>query len=176
VDAIVHGALYHPEDLSQDPRWPEYGLRVSKLGVASMLSYRLGHNYGNLGDEVDPHSDSLIAGLNVYASRVAAFDDAAVQVGLVLATHAAALVAGEVNREKAKNLERGLQTNRDIGVAVGILMAQHRVTRSEAFNLLRIVSQNYNRKVHDVAEEVIETGALPPLHAQRNARRVVRRK
>jgi AmiR/NasT family two-component response regulator len=103
----------------------------------------------------------LVAGLNVYANRVAAFDDAAVQTGLLLATHAAALVAAEVNREKAKSLERGLYTNRDIGVAIGILMAQHKITRAQAFNLLRIVSQNSNRKVHVIAEELIETGVLP---------------
>jgi len=57
---------------------------------------------------------------------------------LFLATHAVALVGAEVSREKAKNLERGLQTNRDIGVAVGILMAQNKITRTQAFDLLRI--------------------------------------
>jgi len=175
VDAIVHATLYHPEDLSQDPRWPEYGVRVSELGVASVLSYRLGLNYGNPGDGANPCSDGLVAGLNVYAGRVAAFDDAAVQTGLLLATHAAALVAAEVNREKAKNLERGFQTNRDIGVAVGILMAQNKITRTQAFDLLRIGSQNSNRKVHEIAEELIETGVLPSFHVKRNGRRVVRK-
>jgi hypothetical protein len=175
VDAIVRSTLYHPDDLSQDPRWPEYGVRVGELGVASVLSYRLGLNYGNPGDGANPCSDGLVAGLNVYASRVAAFDDAAVQTGLLLATHAAALVAAEVNREKAKSLERGLYTNRDIGVAIGILMAQHKITRAQAFNLLRIVSQNSNRKVHVIAEELIETGVLPSLHVERNGRQFVRK-
>jgi len=39
-------------------------------------------------------------------------------------------------------------------------MGQHKLTREQAFDLLRIASQNANRKLHEVALDVIDTGAV----------------
>jgi ANTAR domain/PAS fold len=58
-------------------------------------------------------------------------------------------------------LQIALETNRDIGTAIGILMHRHKVDRETARNLLRAVSQQSNRKVRDLALRVIETGTLP---------------
>ena len=38
----------------------------------------------------------------------------------------------------------------DIGVAMGVLMTQYKITRSQAFDLLRVASQNTNRKLVDI--------------------------
>ncbi len=62
---------------------------------------------------------------------------------------------------KAENLETALSTNRTIGMAVGVLMTSHRVTSEQAFDLLRMHSNNSNRKLRDVAEEVVLTGETP---------------
>ena len=118
----------------------------------SMLSYRL---------HTELAASELIAGLNLYADRPSAFDATAVEVGLLLATHGSLAIAAAFNRERADNLERALRTSRDIGVAMGVLMTQHKITRDQAFDLLRIVSQNSNRKLHEVAVVVGETGDLP---------------
>jgi AmiR/NasT family two-component response regulator len=59
------------------------------------------------------------------------------------------------------NLQLALASNRRIGTAVGILMAQGRITDSAAFDLLRLASQHTHRKLRDIADEVILTGALP---------------
>jgi len=64
-------------------------------------------------------------------------------------------------RDKAMHLELALGTSRDIGVAIGIIMATEKVTRDCAFTMLRMVSQHTNRKISVLALEVIETGALP---------------
>ncbi len=53
-----------------------------------------------------------------------------------------------------------MDSNREIGVAMGILMHQHRLTRDQAFDLLRVASQDTNRKLADVAEDVADTGVL----------------
>jgi AmiR/NasT family two-component response regulator len=45
-------------------------------------------------------------------------------------------------------------------MAMGILMARHQVTDDQAFDLLRIASQNSNRKLADIARDVCDTGAL----------------
>jgi hypothetical protein len=152
VDAILDKTLYRPVDLRVDDRWPEYGARVHKeLGWTSMLSYRLGS---------DLTEDDGVAGLNMYSSQVHGFDEESVDVGLLLATHSALAIAVDVHRERANNLERALDSSREIGVAIGVLMARHQMSREQAFDALRIASQNQNRKLRDIAIDVAETGLL----------------
>jgi hypothetical protein len=153
VDAVLEETRYQPKDLRHDHRWPEFGRRVHKeVGWTSMLSFRLFSELAVV---------EVLAGLNLYAEQADAFGPEAVQVGLLLATHGAVAVAAQVNRDKSENLQRALQTNRDIGVAVGVLMTRHLLTQDQAFDLLRVASQNLNRKLLDVAVEVGDTGALP---------------
>ncbi len=90
-----------------------------------------------------------------------AFSDTTVEVGLLLATHASMAVAAHISSDQAANLEKALESNRDIGVAMGMLMAQHKLTRTNAFDLLRVTSQHTNRKINDLAAEVGDTGVLP---------------
>lgn len=62
---------------------------------------------------------------------------------------------------EALHLKRALAHSRDIGAAVGVLMSRHMVTQDEAFQLLRRASQDQNRKLHNMAQDVIQTGELP---------------
>lgn len=150
IDAIVDQAIYNPQDLASDERWPEYGRRVqAELGLSSMLSYRMNLEFAG-----------VIAGLNLYGREPDAFDEHDLAEGLLLTTHAAQAVSAAHLRDRAENLERALSSNRDIGTAVGVLMAQHKLTGDQAFDLLRIASQNTNRKLQAVALDVIDTGAL----------------
>lgn len=150
VDAVVEGSVFHTNDLPADERWPEFGLRAaSVLGIRSMLAYRL------LIDD-----EQAVAGLNVYSTELDAFDEQAVTVGFLLATHGALAVNAAMRQERVDNLGRALETNRRIATAVGILMAQHNLTSDQAFNVLSVASQRSNRKVQVVAEELIENGSL----------------
>ena len=47
------------------------------------------------------------------------------------------------------------------GAAMGVLMQAHKITDLDAFDLLRLASQRSHRKLPDVAEDVLLTGALP---------------
>jgi hypothetical protein len=62
------------------------------------------------------------------------------------------------------HLEIALNSNRDIGTAIGILMTTHLVTQAQAFTMLRTASQHGHRKLRDIANDVIFTGslAMPP--------------
>ncbi|GAA1902419.1 ANTAR domain-containing protein [Lapillicoccus jejuensis] len=60
------------------------------------------------------------------------------------------------------NLRLALDSNRQIGMAVGILMALRGATESDAFDDLVQVSRTTNRKVREVAADVVQTGELPP--------------
>lgn len=68
---------------------------------------------------------------------------------------------GVIDRAKIANLETALVSARRIGAAMGVLMASQKVTDEEAFDLLRRASQNNQRKLRDVAEDVMLTGTLP---------------
>jgi AmiR/NasT family two-component response regulator len=58
------------------------------------------------------------------------------------------------------NLECALESNRRIGMAIGILMCQRQLTDDQAFAILRTQSQRRHVKVRDLAESVIFTGTL----------------
>jgi ANTAR domain/GAF domain len=151
VDAVLDDSVYLTGDASSEPRWGGWGQRVStEVGVNSVLSQRL-HLHEQVG---------VVAGLNIYSGGKDAFDQASVGVALVLATHGAVVLSEQLATNRADNLMKGLQSNREIGVAMGILMQGHRFTRQEAFDVLRVASQNSNRKLADIAAEVADTGTL----------------
>jgi len=157
LDAIVAETMYRPRDLRNDERWPVYGRRVAdEIGFLSMLSYRM----------VLP-ADDTVAGLNLYAEQVDAFTDRDAMIGLLMATHGAHTAALKMYERQVQNLTVALSTNRHIGTAIGVLMATHKVTSEQAFDLLRIASQNTNRKLAEIALDVIETGMIDvrPLRA-----------
>jgi len=104
--------------------------------------------------------DDVVTGLNVYSRQADAFTVWAQTVGLLLATHGALAVANARARERSEHLSRALLSNREIGVAIGILMATHRVSRDDALGLLRIASQHTNRKLADLASQVADMGEL----------------
>ena len=58
-------------------------------------------------------------------------------------------------------LRQALQTNRTIGTAVGMVMTQFGLDQQRAFQVLVRSSQQGNRKLHDIAAEVVRTGSLP---------------
>ncbi|EWT01329.1 hypothetical protein N865_10950 [Intrasporangium oryzae NRRL B-24470] len=66
---------------------------------------------------------------------------------------------------ETENLKKALEHSRDIGAAVGVLMAFEKLTQDEAFELLRHASQDQNVKLYALAREVLDTGQLPaPSH------------
>ena len=150
VDAIIERTVFAPIDLMTDPRWPVFGPKVAEtLGFRSMLSLRL----------LTDVPDSLY-GLNIYGRRPEAFDRQAVLGGLLVGTYASSVVRSSGSREKILNLERALESNRQIGMAVGVIMATYRLTSERSFELLRLASMNHNRKLRDIADSVVLTGTL----------------
>ena len=150
MDAIIDDTVYRSGDIARDTRWPEFGTRAhAETGATSMMSLRL-----------FMEGDERIAGLNLYSTRTDAFDDNAHVIATVVATHCATALIAATARERAENLQRALSSNRRIGMAMGVLMASHKLTEDDAFTLLRIASQNTNRKLTDIADDVITTGTL----------------
>ena len=150
VDAILEHTSFATGDLAEDTQWPAFARRATETTpVRSVLSFRL------FLEDTD-----AIAGLNLYATKPDAFDETSELVGMLLATHGALAIAVAGAREIAAGLKLALDSNRDIGVAMGILMVTYKVTRDQAFDLLRLASQHANRKLRDVAAGIVETGTL----------------
>ncbi|MGY1729876.1 ANTAR domain-containing protein [Geodermatophilus sp. SYSU D01045] len=66
----------------------------------------------------------------------------------------------QVADEQLTHLRIAVETNRRIGMAIGILMALRKVDEEAAFGLLRTASSHRNVKLRLVAEEVIRTGTV----------------
>ncbi len=151
VDAVLEDSVYVSGDVANDQRWPQWGARVQgDLGVRSVLSQRL-----RLSSDA-----GVIAGLNLYSDAADAFDERARATGLVLATHGGLLMNTMLANDRVRNLRRALKSNRLIGVAMGVLMHEHRLSQAQAFDVLRAASQDSNRKLADIAVEVVDTGTL----------------
>ncbi len=73
-------------------------------------------------------------------------------------THPAAHAPGD----EVEQLRTALVSNRRISMAIGILMRDRNIDEDQAFGCLRRVSQDSNRKLRDVAEEVIQHRRLTP--------------
>jgi transcriptional regulator with GAF, ATPase, and Fis domain len=150
IDAIIEADSYRANDLAGEGRWPDFTAAVVReTGIRSMLSHRLFLR------------EDTLAALNLYAARPFAFDDHDTGLAAIFAAHAALAYQAALDHERVDNLETALQSNRRIGMAIGILMAVRKVTADDAFHLMRRLSQQSHRKLAEIAEDVIFTGDLP---------------
>src|SRR3954451_10874856 len=145
LDAMWKQQTVRVNDLAADPRWPVLGPRAGERGVGSMLCLQL-----------FVHEDTLGA-LDLLAHEKAAFTDESEHIGLLLASHAAIAVA---DAQKLGHATMALANRDIIGQAKGILMERFRLTADQAFDVLAEVSQDTNRKLYAVAEELTRTGTL----------------
>lgn len=151
LDALDGDDVVVVTDLATDDRWPEFARHcTARTPIRSMLGVRL---------FIDGRDR---AAMNLYAEDTDQFGDLAVGVASMFAPFVALAVQSTLNEERADNLEHALRTSRQIGTAMGILMARDLVTSDEAFRLLSRASQHLNRKLRDIAAEVELTGSLPP--------------
>lgn len=153
LQALEQQNVCRSDDLGSDARWPAFGRAVTaETEAVSMMSHRL-----FLKDA------DAIGALNLYSRQRAAFAPLELTVLDGLAAHCAIALAAVAEREQNQHLRAALETNRDIGVAVGIVMATKLMTKQHAFDALRLASQHTHRKLYLVALDVIETGELPPI-------------
>ncbi|WP_409484064.1 ANTAR domain-containing protein [Arsenicicoccus dermatophilus] len=144
VDAILDEAYQHDPDLSDGTPWPELAARVlAETPVRGMIGYRL------LLDE------QKVGSLDLFSDTPHAMDRAAADQGAVLASFASVAVMGVRAQDTSTHLERALGTSREIGKAIGLLMAAHRVDDERAFEILRKTSQDLNIRLATLAEEIV---------------------
>ena len=146
-DALHTHEIVLGRDLATDARWPSWGPHVAKeIGVGSIVSYRLFT------------ADDTLGAMNLYSLRTDAFDTEDIDNGGALAAHVAVALAEAQN---VTHLETAINVRTLIGRAEGILMERFDLSPTQAFAVLRRVSQDRNIKLNRVAEELVRTRETP---------------
>ncbi|WP_041289953.1 GAF and ANTAR domain-containing protein [Kribbella flavida] len=109
------------------------------------------------------HLPMLVAGrpeavLSLYSDKPDGFTDDDLAVAHILAQHGSAAVAAARNQV---SLTEAVDARKLVGQALGILMERYRLDEVRAFEVLRRYSQDNNRKLRDVAQELLDTRELP---------------
>jgi len=151
LDAALGGLPVEIPDARVEQRWPLYVSSFLERGALSAIAVPV------------PAAD-LVAGLNVYAPTANAFSDADRWVLAQFAAHAGVLLTNmdalQDARELAENLQKAMEYRSVIEQAKGILVERHKLTPDQAFRMLVEASMHTNRKVRDLAEDLVQTGEM----------------
>ncbi len=140
--AVLHASTW-PQDVAEHQ--PESESVVTEVKVPASGEHAGYHAIVSMRFGFPDHSHPFIARLLVERA-IANVEQA--RLAEIAARH----------KDEAVHLAIALSTNRDIGVAVGIVMTNHALNRDEAFALLSRASQTTNRKLHEIALEVVRVG------------------
>jgi GAF domain-containing protein len=136
------------DDIEHDERWPRFSASARANGVRSSLSLPL-----------VLAGDNMFGVFNIYGKVVAGFTDHDEQLCQGFAAQASIVVSNAqaywAAFELSENLTKAMQTRAAIEQAKGALMSTHRIDADAAFEMLRQRSQRSNRKLHDVAADVL---------------------
>jgi len=139
-------SVYVP-DLPRDPRWPNWGPRLTEAtGARSVLTFRL----FTIKD--------IIGALSMYSTQADAFSAEDKAEGLALAAHIAIAV---IAAQKLDRYETALDSRTVIAQACGIVMERYDVDAVRAFALLTRLSSTHNVKIRDIAAELVLTRNIP---------------
>lgn len=160
LEALRTGEVVEVTDQLTDTRWNGYAPRARAQGVRSTLCLPL---------LVDGRS---MGALNLYSTdRANAFGDEIREQATAFAGRASVALTLTIRHAEqastSQQLEEALASRSVIDQAIGMLMAEQRCDAHTAFDLLRRHSQNHNRKLREVAEELIarvsgQPPTLPP--------------
>jgi GAF domain-containing protein len=155
LEVLRTGEAIGVPDLADDERWGSYRIHALAYGVRSSLSLPL---------DIDGETRGA---LNLYAKIAHSFDEAADRCAAFARQAATALtlvVRSAAQTTLEEQLRAAVETRGVVDQAVGIVMGQQRIGASEAFAILRNASQTRNRKLRDIAADLIETvTGKPPL-------------
>jgi GAF domain-containing protein len=154
VDSLTFDQVVSTPDLAADDRWPQLLPDLPDRGVRAVLGVPL-------------HANNLAVGsLNVYRNRPGEWDPSEVTAlkaygRLVESLLATALQAHE-RGQLAEQLQHALNHRVVIERAIGLVMGRENLGPVDAFNELRRTARSSERKVADVAAELLATLPISP--------------
>jgi ANTAR domain/GAF domain len=145
VDAITDEAWQLDSNLQRSSQWPQLARRVvAETPVRGMAGFRT------------LVRDTKVGALNFFSDTPDALTPASATEGAIVAAFVSVALAAADQHEEAATLRAGLESNREIGKAIGLLMAGHKINSDAAFAQLKKASQDLNLKIADVAREVVD--------------------
>jgi GAF domain-containing protein len=140
IQAAVGDVVVRTDDFRHEVRWPHYSPAVVEIGVLSGISFKLFT------------ADQTAGALDLFGFRPCEWSTEDETIGSVLAAQATAAI---VANKRGRQLETALLSRDRIGQAKGIIMERYRVDDIQAFEMLRVLSQESNIKLTEVAQKVI---------------------
>ena len=147
MDAALSGDTIVIAEGNEEDRYPDFCAVAVRVGIRASLSVGM------------PVPQRVVGALNLYAHAPGAFDKAAVELAQQFAGFGAvALVNAALIESKvalAGQLEQAMASRAVIEQAKGILMGQQNCGADQAFAELVKWSQRANRKLHDIAGDIV---------------------
>jgi len=145
LSALHHQVVEHVV-VGQDGRWPGFEAEAEGHGVRASISSPLLDENGVRG------------ALNLYSACGFAHgaEATARTFGAELAAAAARATVYVDQTAMARQLQEAMDARAEIEQAKGILIANERCSADQAFDILRQASQRQNRKLRDVARELVQ--------------------
>jgi GAF domain-containing protein len=140
VEAGEHDETVVVRHAADEQRWPAYLEKALPAGLRSQLGVRLATD-----------GQGLIC-LNLHSTTHDDIDDGAIGVAEHFAVHAG-LALGRARQED--HLRTAIGTRTVIGTAIGILMERIGLDRQQAFDHLVAESSRLNRKLREVAADLV---------------------
>jgi GAF domain-containing protein len=151
VDALTFDRTVPSTDLAADDRWPVLVPELPDAGVRAVLGVPLRVDHITVGS------------LNVYRDRPHRWDDSELVALTAFGTLVEGLLRAALHARDREHLAQQLQHALDHRVvierAVGVIMGRENVNAVQAFNTLRRQARSAQRKVADVAAELL--AAIP---------------
>ena len=141
VDAMTADEVVTMQGAHDEQRWPHYVGQALELGLRSQLGVRL------------RSSRHGVVGLNLYSTSHDEIEPGSVGVAEHFAVHAG-IALGHIRQEE--QLRTAIGTRTVIGTAVGIVMERFGLSRDQAFSYLVRQSSQANRKLRELAREMVE--------------------
>jgi len=150
LQALAELTLVRSPDLTGETRWGSFvRAALARTPVRGVVSCSLAGG---------GHRD---VSLNLYADEPIEPDGLDGEVLAAVAGACSMALSAIDQRHRADNLERALAGGRRIGTAIGVLMASRRFTEEQAFEAMKRVSQHSNRKLRELADDIVAIGELP---------------
>lgn len=144
VDAILTDRYELDPDITQGSVWPELARHVlEQTPVRGMVGYRIMDGARKVG------------ALNLYSDTPGALTEESATMGAIVAAFASVALTAAAQHQSAGSLREALDSNREIGKAIGILMATRQLSDEDAFALLRRTSNEMNVRLAVVAQELL---------------------
>ncbi len=141
-------------DLQADEKWDWYAQAISDEGIQTILAVPI------------PTDNGARSALNCYSTHVAAFGPETVAA---VEEHAASLsrilrLAMRVHAAEPypEHLRSALRSRAVVDSAVSLIMVHNRCSRDTAVELLQLASRSSNRRLHDIAQDILDNSSDVP--------------